>query len=425
MRGALRRAAASVVPTPGYHGWTVAGVALACSALTAPGQSFLVSLYLEHFAADLGLSRVQLASLYSAATLLAAAALPLAGRLADRMPSRRFLGGTLLLLAVVFLHMAAVRGPLTLGIGFVALRFLAQGAIGLGTLTTVVRWFRRYRGRALALVSLGYSVGEMTFPSLVLALVATLGWRGSWVALAAAYALVLAPIAFRLLRERDPAVEPIDGVPTPPPVPGAPPAPAEREITLRQAIRRPVFWALLLVVAVSPLVATGVIFHQVGFFASRGWASALVAPAFMCYAAGGIVATYATGLALERVPSRFGVAAALLVLALALGAAWLPLPEAAGAVVYGTMLGLASGAIATGNAVIWPDYFGVAALGSIKGVVNAVRNGATAVGPPLVALLLTADGSYARAIAVLAGLAALGAVGALACRPPRDAAPAP
>ena len=35
--------------------------------------------------------------------------------------------------------------------------------------------------------------------------------------------------------------------------------------------------------------------------------------------------------------------------------------------------------------MLWPNYFGVASLGSIKGIVSGVRNGATAVGPPLVA----------------------------------------
>jgi len=411
-----------------YYGWVVVATAMGCSALSSPGQSFLLSLYLVPLSTDLGLSAVELSSLYSAATLAAAAALPLVGRVADRVRSGRFLGGVLLLLAGVFTGMAAVRSALALGVAFFALRLLAQGAIGLGTITTTVRWFRRYRGRALALVSVGYSVGEMTFPALVLALMATVGWRGSWLALAAAYAFVLAPAAVWLLRERDPARELMDGERTavPPSTLGvalAPNTPAvgaadEPAISLRAALRMPVFWGVLLCVAVSPLVITGVVFHQVGLFGSRGWAAALVPPAFLAFAAAGIVATYGTGLIVERVPTRFAVAGALGLLAAALGALWLPLPPGPAALAYGAALGLASGSIAAANAAIWPDYFGVAALGSIKGVVNAVRNGATAVGPPLVAALVTPSGSYAPAVAALAGIALAGGAGVLVCRPP-------
>jgi len=446
-----------------YYGWVVVAAAAACAALSSPGQSFVLSLYLEHFSADLALSRADLSSLYAVATLGAAAALPVAGRLADRVPSRRFLGGVLLLLAAACVGMATVRGALGLGLALFALRLLAQGAIGLGTITATVRWFRRYRGRALAIASLGYSAGEMVFPSLVLALVGAVGWRGSWLVFAAAYAGVLAPAAALVLRERDPRREPMDGVllpagrpsfPRRPPLPAAvdaappggslddgphahvaaaerPPQDAELEISLHQALRLPVFWGVLLCVAVSPLVMTGVIFHQVGLFASRGWPASAVPPAFLCFAVAGVAATYTTGLLVERVPTRFALAAGLLLLALALGTLWLPLPAPPAALVYGTVLGLAGGVVNAANAALWPDYFGVAALGSIKGVDNAVRNGATAVGPALVAALVSPggsvggspDGSFNLAVGVLAGVALVGSVAVLACRPPQACPP--
>jgi len=420
---------------PHYYGWVVIATAMACSALSSPGQSFILSLYLDHFSADLGLSTVELSSLYSLATLSAATALPLVGRLADRTSSRRFLAGVLLLLAVVFAYMATVRSALALGVTMFALRLLAQGAIGLGTITTAVRWFRRYRGRALALVSLGYSVGELLFPGLVLALVGALGWRGSWLALAAVYAFLMVPGVALLLRERDPRREPVDGTfagdspaasaphahsvsDAGPETPLAFDTPAdEPSISLGAALRTPVFWGLLLCAAVSPLVMTGIIFHQVGLFASRGWSATMVPAAFICFAVAGVVSTYATGLLVERVPTRHALAGGLAVLLLALGSLWLPLPPLPAALSYGTVLGLAGGAINAANAALWPEYFGIAALGSIKGVVNAVRNGATAVGPPLVALLLTPAGSYTVSVGALAAITLAGALGALACRP--------
>jgi hypothetical protein len=73
------------------------------------------------------------------------------------------------------------------------------------------------------------------------------------------------------------------------------------------------------------------------------------------------------------------------------------------------------------NSLVWPEYFGVQALGALKGVVNGVRNGATAIGPVLVAFLATE--SFGLGLLVLATIAAAGAVAARFIVPP-DIAPA-
>lgn len=55
-----------------------------------PGRSFLLGLYLEASVRDVGLSPVDLASIYVVATLCAAIVLPLLGRLLDRYRARAF-----------------------------------------------------------------------------------------------------------------------------------------------------------------------------------------------------------------------------------------------------------------------------------------------------------------------------------------------
>jgi MFS family permease len=87
----VRKVVGLVLPNPGYYGWWVVGACLLCAALSAPGQSFALALYMEPIAAELGASRVDLAGLYAWATLAAALLLPVAGRIADRTSSRVFL----------------------------------------------------------------------------------------------------------------------------------------------------------------------------------------------------------------------------------------------------------------------------------------------------------------------------------------------
>jgi len=130
----IARRWSQLFPNPGFYGWAVVGLAFLCSALSSPGQSFAIALYLDHLIEDLGVSRVELSTLYAIATLGAAACLPLIGGLSDRVSGRRFLVPTLLLLAGAMLLLSQARSVLVLGVAFFSLRVLGQGAIGLGTL---------------------------------------------------------------------------------------------------------------------------------------------------------------------------------------------------------------------------------------------------------------------------------------------------
>jgi MFS family permease len=396
-------------PNPTYYGWLVVALGFLSSALTSPGQSFVISLYLEPVMGDLGLARMEISSIYAIATLAAAICLPFVGIWADRVSGGRFLGIVLALIGVAMAGFAAVRTITALAVAFFFLRLLAQGAVGLGTLTITVRWFRRYRGRALAVVGLGYAFGQLVFPGLIYMLLERFDWRGSLLVMSAVYLLVAAPLVGLLVRERRSDDAPIDGSELSE-TEGMPEAAGvEASFSLRQAVRLPVFWGLLVCVAIPPLVHTAVIFHQVAVFTSIGWGAALVPPAFMAFAIAAVLMTYATGLLLERVPSRAGIVLALGFSALAFATLGVPLPALAGALLYGTLLGLGSGANAATNSIVWPDYFGIEALGAVKGVVNAVRNGATALGPPIAALL-AANGTFRSSFIAFGITAAAGAM---------------
>lgn len=424
-----------------YYGWVVVAVSAMCAMLSAPGQSFLLSLYVDSLIADLGLSRVAVASLYGACTLAAAACLPLVGHVADRVSSRAFLTTVVLLLAAGLGLLASAQNVTILALALFTLRLLGQGAIGLGTMTTTVRWFARHRSRALAIVALGYPVGEMVFPAIVVGLMAVWGWRGSLLAIAAAYAVLFAPLVARLMRQRKSPLEPLDGrltlsretekarqtdagVRTPTLTTGefdlGELHSQTHSFAMRQAVRIPVFWGALLCGAAMPVVVTGVIFHQVALFQSVEWPAALVPVAFLAAALCGVGANLATAFVLERMPPHFGLIGANLLGLAALAAMLSPLPPALGVIAYGALLGTAGGTASATNAVLWPGYFGTASLGAIKGVVSAVRNAATAMGPPLVAALISsADSAFAPLVGV-GSLLALAATGAVFLRPPRS-----
>jgi hypothetical protein len=395
-------------------GWTIAAVGLLCSALSSPGQSFALGFYLDPLMAASGTSRIAISTLYSAATLLAALTLPLLGALADRTAAHRFLAAVVALMAAAMVLLAATRGVLVLAIAFFALRLLGQGAIGLGTVTLVVRRYDRRLARAFAFTALGYAVGELLFPGIIVGLFGWVGWRGSLLVLAAVYLVVFTPLVYVFggagagRRQRGGEQEP-----HPAPLPGAP-----TSYTLRESARTPVFWALVTVVALPPLVMTAVLFHQVALFTVVGGGLAAASVAMMAFAIGGILGTYPGGVMLERMPPRVGIALGLGVMAAAFAFLHLFGGVSGGPAVYGALLGLAAGIIKVAGTYVWPIYFGTASVGAIKGTVNAIRNGSTALGPPLAAVMAGPAAAFDRVLLPFAIASIIAAAATLWMRAP-------
>lgn len=417
-------------PNPRFYGWAIVGACFACSVLSTPGQSVALALYLDHLIDDLGVSRLELSSLYGAMTLLAAFCLPFVGSLADRVTGKNYLTIALASLGIACLAFSQVTGLIGVAAGFFALRLIGQGSIGLGTLTIIVRWFKRYRSRALAVANLGFAGGEMIFPALILALIGIFGWRGSMISFGLVYLFVFAPLCYLVVRQRnddeamdgetDAALDPA-GDKTPALGPAAAVAaiePAEVNYSLGEVMRMPGFWLLAAVVSVLPMVATAVIFHQVALFKSLGWSIVHIPMAFAAFAIAKVIATYAVGILLERYPCNYGLAAGMFVATLSMLVMLVPITAPWLSLVYGALLGVSAGILTSSNAIVWPEYYGIAALGAIKGVITSIRNGATAVGPPLAAYLAGPEENFTSTLIVLAALCAISAALAIFARAP-------
>ncbi len=72
--------------------------------MTSPGQTYSVSIFIEHFINDLGISRSLVSTLYTAGTLIGSFALPIVGRQIDRRGAR----AVMLIVAALFAGHSAV-----------------------------------------------------------------------------------------------------------------------------------------------------------------------------------------------------------------------------------------------------------------------------------------------------------------------------
>ncbi len=397
--------------------WSILAVAGLAVFLSGPAQTYGVSAFVEPMLAELELSRALFSTLYAIGTLASAGALLVVGRQIDRLGNRLVLAVAALGFGIALLILSMVTGPLGLLIGFALLRSLGSGILTLGARTLIPHWFVRRRGRAFSLIGLAGTLSLAVTPPLNDLLIGALGWRAAWRIDAIVILVVLLPAVLLLVRNRPADIGQLpDGGRAVPNSGGVPPEP-ETGLTLREAWRLPVFWALLGAGLVPSLVVTGLSFNQVAIFTERGLPSTLAATTFTVEAAVGLPVTLLTGWLVDRYSPRYALAAGQLFLALAM--VWLlatATPELA--LLYSAFRGVSSGLWMVAADVAWPAYFGRRHLGSIRGFGFATGVAGAALGPVIFGLAYDYLGGYNPAILGLLALPIVAAGALLLTRPP-------
>ena len=398
---------------PFYYGWIILLAGTFGLMMTTPGQTVGVSVFLDKIIADLGLPRATVSLLYTVGTLIGSFALPFVGRFIDRRGPRLAVILITSLFALACVWMGFVSGLVTLLIGFILIRGLGQGALGLVSLYVINIWFVRRRGLAIGLSGLGIALATSFFPLFIELLLAQFGWRTAYMMLGGLVALTILPVGawlFRAHPERfglhpDGRARPKD-------------APAEVSYTLAQARGTLTFWLFVLGSVCVSALGTGLIFHHYDIMALSGVDRVVAATMFVPFGFVLAGSNFVTGVLVDRFPPRFLLSAALLLLC---GALWLA-PQVGGPqlmLVYGGLFGLLQGMQGALQGSVYAYYFGREHIGSIKGFISTLTVAGTAFGPFLFALGLEAFGGYAPILLLCATLPLAVALAALFVKPPR------
>ncbi|MFN3462512.1 MAG: MFS transporter [Terricaulis sp.] len=362
------------------------------------GQTFFISLHTPGIMASLHMSPSTIAAFYGVATIASALALPFLGRLVDRLDLAHFGIGVSAVLTVGCLILAAAISPWMVLGGFFLLRLFGQGLMSHVALTGIARYFDRERGKALSLGGLGHSVGEGVLPLAAVGLIAFLGWRGAYVASGLAVGVVLAPLAFILIRKNVRFRTPFQVAHV---------APADAKWSGGLA-RQPAFWLHLPVLMMSPFAVTALVFHQGVFAAGKDLPLAVFAAAFVGFA----LVQAPVSLVLGPTIDRFGSRGILLVhlLPLALGAGVLATGAGALSVwIYLALAGITNAAGALLRSTYVAELAPPARLGAAKSFVTSLMVLATAFGPALFGALLDAGLNQNDLAWLTAGLCAAAA----------------
>jgi len=393
-----------VTDFPVFYGWVILVIGTLTLIMTSPGQTYVVSVFIERFIDDLDLSRSLVSTLYTIGTLVGSLALPLVGRQIDRHGTRLMSMIVSVLFGLACIYMGTVRNAVMLGAGFIAIRMLGQGSLNLVGKTIINRWWVRRRGFISGISGSAFSLlGVGAFPNLIHALIPRYGWRSTYQLLGASLIVLMAPLGYLFFRRRPEVygLQPDNGPPVQKGKKVADPPADEESWTLKEALRTLPFWVASAGLALLAMLVTALFFHMVSIFDDNGLSAAMAASVYVPISAATTLVNLGGGYLADRLPVRWLLAAALFSQAAVLVLAQY-LQSAVMASLYGILLGTAGGLMGLVSSVIWADYYGREHLGSITGVTSMILIVGSALGPMPLGIARDALGSYNLALNISA-----------------------
>jgi len=387
-----------------FYGWFVVAGTFAVT-FVGFGCAYSFSAFLVSLQRDFAASRGSVSLVFSLAGFLYFALGVVTGPLADRWGSRRFavagmlLTGVGLALASAARSLAEVYAAYGLGIG------LGIGCAYVPAVAAVQRWFVRRRGFASGLAVSGIGVGTLVMPPLAAWLIATVGWRQTYLALG--LLAVVAGAGLALLIEDDPGGRGLQPDGDAPQAGAGAADPAG--IPLAEAVRSPRFIGLY---AASFICAFGLFVpfvHLVPYALDHGLPQSSAVLLVGMIGVGSTAGRFVLGHLADRLGRPFSFLTMFVGMALAF-IVWLLStslwPLAAFAALFGLFYG---GFVALAPAVVI-DYFGGRSASSIIGILYTSVAFGTLVGPSAAGFVFDVSRSYTVPILVSAVANLLAAV---------------
>jgi len=410
-----------------YYGWVIVGVMVVSNMAAAAGTLAVNGVFLKPITEEFGWSRATYSGATGIGTLIGAVLALGAGPLVDRWGARWPLVAGFLILGGTFIALASVTGLGQFYVLQVTGRAVHMGVLSVGLMATIPRWFVAARGKAVALGSVGYSIGILGFPFLAQILISAFDWRFAafvlgWVL----WALAVPPIALFLRRKPEDTGMLPDGRPLRVAVSADSSFPArdirdEASLRLTEVLRHSSFYLLAVATTIGFMAFTATFFHMIPYLTDKGFDPMVAVTVVAVWSGSAGVGTLLTGFFLDRYDSRLMLAWQLGVMGVAYGALLL-LNSILALTVWGAIYGLVQGAMVTTQQVIFANYYGRDHLGSIRGVVMlafALGNAASATGS---ALIFDITDSYIPVFWAFAGLNVIGMFAAMFARKPASMA---
>lgn len=360
-----------------------------------------LALFINPLTEEFGWNRAQISLASTFFTVALLFSLPVAGRLADTIGTKRLLVPSML---VVGFSLAAipilVSAPWHLWAIFGVIGCLGAGANALPYMRTVSAWFDRRRGLAIGITLAGAGLGYTYVPPLLRLTTETYGWRMSYFVLAGLTCLVAVPLVLMFFREAPSELRMRMSAAAGGAVAG------DISINRHAALQSWIFWNLFAVFGLLSFSLYGLMIHSVSMLVDRGMTTESAAYGASIIGVTIMISRVIIGYLCDRlfVPRIAAAAFALStvgLLILALGA------SGASAYFALVLIGFSIGAEIDMMTFLTSRYFGIRHFGEIYGILFASLLIGTSLGPWLFGLSFDVTGSYISMLWIAAGVTGL------------------
>jgi sugar phosphate permease len=397
----LRVATAVSERTGFFFGWWVVFASAAIVFLTGGTFFYGFGALFNPIVNEFGWSRASVSFAFSLRSEVGGLAAPVVGFMVDRVGSRRLMVGGVALVALGFALLSRVESlwafygaVIVIAIGMSA----TGGPVGM---VAIAHWFRKRRGRALAVMTVG--AGASGVMVLVLAaLISAVGWRDALVIMAVVQLVVCVPLALSVRnRPEDMGLQP-DGEPFVQPEDGVEPVPRVAEgLTVSEALRTSTFWKMSIAGGLTNLGVIAIVVHQIPFFTSSvGLSEGLAAASVTAMTLLSLLGRLGFGHLADTMDKRhvtatcFGITALSLLLYATIYEGWqvfyvLPL------------FALGFGGSIPVRPTFQAEYFGLKAFGAIQGLAFTIATLGGLLGPVFAGWMYDQTESYRLAFVAL------------------------
>ena len=342
------------------------------------GQTFFISLFSEDFRETFNLSNTQFGSLYSIATILSALTIIWAGKLIDTVSLKKYTLAIVLGLSITCFFASIVFNVILLFFVIYFLRLFGQGLMGHTSRTTMARYFKANRGKALAISGFGFSFGEMIYPFVVVILILTFGWRITWFSSSVFIIIFFGVFLYYLLNKNNFKSET-----------GFENEDIQNSFSWRRrdVLKDLKFYLYLPLTLFMSFTVTGFLFHQVFIGQLNNWTMLDIAQSFIFYAICGIGGSLVSGLLVDKFSGRSVITFHLIPMAL-IFIVMLFSNHIFVLYLYMAGLGLSNGFTENMSNSLWAEMYGVKNLGAIRALLTFFGVLASAASPFLYGLIL-------------------------------------
>ncbi|MFP4478822.1 MAG: MFS transporter [Candidatus Izemoplasmatales bacterium] len=367
-----------------YYGWIIVLVGNLAFFMSAPGQTYSISVFVNEYENIFPYSSTTISSAYSIATVLSGLLLIFMGKASDKYGPRKMMMIAGFMLALSTLFSSFTTNIVMIFFSFFMLRYFGQGSLTLLPNALIPQWFEKKRALAISLSVFGGLLATMLIPSFNYWLIQEIGWENAWRIWSLILIVLFIPVVFvfgankpedfeipmenKTLGDKKLHLESLKKM-------------ENESFTLSEAIQTKEFWFAGLISMIPSMFTTGMTFHFYNIMGLRGIDNETAAIIIGLIALPSFFIFFIAKPVIDKQPVKRILSTTMAMMIISMFILMYFISNATHAIIFILFYGLAIAVQAVTLNVLWPNYFGRQYLGSIRGAATIFMVIGSALGP--------------------------------------------